>query len=157
MTTASPLTLDQELDFDVADDMREDLGEATGILVLVQSIYRRFQTSRGTLPSPVDPADPNDLDAGTDLLGWIGVGSTAAGIFALQSAMVAEIQKEASVDPASIAVVATVDASTIPVLANIDITGTALAGPFALTIGVVAFSSSQGTVSLLNTGSTQAQ
>jgi hypothetical protein len=155
MTTAAPLTLDLEDDFSVTDDMQEDLGEATGILVVEQSIYRRFQMPRGTLPSPTDPPDPRDVDAGTDLLGWIGLGNTPAGVLALQSAMKSEVGKEAGVDIETVVVDAQIDVSTIPVTATIAITGQCLLGPFALTIGVSAFSSSQGTITLLSTGGSQ--
>lgn len=155
MTTSAPLTLDLEDDFNVTDDLGEDLGEVTGILVLVQSIYRRFATPRGTLPSPVDPPDPRDVDAGTDLLGWISQGQTPGATLALGAAMKAEIGKEASVDIETVVVVSTIDVSTIPITGTIDISGQALQGPFALTIGVSAFGSGQGTVSLLSTGGSQ--
>lgn len=155
MTTSAPLTLDLENDFDVADDMREDLGEVTGILVVEQSIYRRFQTPRGTLPSPTDPPDPLDVDAGTDLLAWIGKGQTPRDVLALQSAMRGEVGKEADVDIETVVVVATLDVSSIPVTGTIAISGTCLLGPFALTIGVSAFGSGQGTISLLSSGGSQ--
>lgn len=155
MTTAAPLTLDLELDFFADDDMREDLGEVTGILAVVQSIYRRFSTPRGTLPSPVDPPDPLDVDTGTDLLAWISKGQTPGAVQALQSAMRGEVGKEASVDIESVVVVATIDTTALPVTGTIDISGSCLLGPFALTIGVSAFGSGQGTISLLSSGGSQ--
>lgn len=155
MTTALPLTLDAELDFFADEDMREDLGEVTGILVVEQSIFRRFQTPRGTLPSPTDPPDPLDVDTGTDLLAEIGKGRSQGAVLALQSRMRSEVGKEAGVDLETVVVLANIDVSTIPVTATVDITGTCLLGPFSLTIGVSAFESGQGTISLLASGGSQ--
>jgi len=152
------LLLADEIDFFARDDLAEDLGVAVGLDSMVNALYRRFGTPRGTQPSPVDPPDPRDADDGNDLTELLALGQTPAGVFAIQSAVKGEVLKEAYVDPASVKVAVSLDTSIGAAAAKvtIDITGTTLDGqPFALTLDVSAFSSAQGGVAALVSGPSQ--
>lgn len=149
------LTLADELDFWAQDDLELDR-EATGIVCLTNSIYRRLQTPHGTLPSPLDPPDPADADAGTDLVGMLHLGQTVAGVLAIQSYVKAEVLKEAAVNPDTLSVVVDINFTTFPPTGAIAITGRALSGQaFALNVPVSELSSTQQTAAALSSGATQ--
>lgn len=119
---------------------------ARGAAVVVQALYRRFITPRGTLRGITD--DDPDFAYGFDVAAYVGAVGTATAIAALPGLMRAEAKKDDRIADVVFDVVATTDAAG---LVTLLVTGAGVLAdedqPFALTLAV-----SDVTVSLLTGG-----
>jgi hypothetical protein len=119
---------------DQGPDLDSGFTEATGIDVLVQSILRRLSTPHGSVMGC-----PNDC---LDVRDFLGSGLSNADVQKAQSAIQAELQRDARVLTSSVR--ATYDQATKSL--GLTVSVTSAAGPFTMTLAVSAV-----TVSLLNT------
>jgi hypothetical protein len=122
MTTSSP---DFGRDLSCTDDLTEDMREIEGPLLVVEALYRRFNSPRGCLWE--------DPDYGFDVRELLSKSMTQAQIDAIPGQIVAEAKKEPSVE--------TFDAKVVKrdiVTLVLSCTGTTGEGPFSFVLTAAA-------------------
>ncbi|OFV81986.1 MAG: hypothetical protein A2Y78_00180 [Acidobacteria bacterium RBG_13_68_16] len=98
---------------------------------LVQSIYHRLTTPRGTLQG-----GPEESAYGLDLAGWVGSVGTAVAVAALPSLVEAELSKDSRVESVACTVSRAVSSGRVALTVRVAVTPVDEGEDFALTLAV---------------------